>query len=79
MRIEPISFNSSFAVSPNQAIKPSKSINVLRKKRKNREKIKKKQTEYVDNIAKNYDSSPYAYDADGKGITTDNSEFDERV
>ena len=78
MRVEPISINTpSASIIPNSA---TKRIDTKRKSNKKRkDKIRKKQQDFVESIAKNYDEIPYAYEADGRGRVADHSEFDERV
>ena len=78
MRVEPISINApASGINPNSA---TKRIGAQRKKdKKRKDKIREKQKDYIEDIARNYDDIPYAYEEDGRGIVADHSEFDEKV
>jgi len=78
MRVEPISINTPAPIiNPNSA---TKRIGTQKKRdKKRKEKIRKEQKDFIEDIAKNYDEIPYAYEADGRGIVADHSDFDERI
>ena len=78
MRVEPISINTPIAsINPNSATK--RIVSQRKKNKKRKDKIRKEQMDFIEDIAKNYGDIPYAYEADGRGTVAEHSDFDERI
>ena len=78
MRVEPVSINTPApSINPNSA---TKRIGKQKKRdKKSKDKVRKEQKEFIENIASNYDDIPYAYNGNGSYLISGNGEFDKFV